>query len=268
MSARVACWTAALACALGCVCCTKKEPPHRTEPWLATPSASSQLLENAPRSFHFLPDSSVRFSSLGRKGKVSGRVPLSQGKLSLDAHDLKTTKATLDADLTKLSIDTEVPTEGAELGGSSPNALALQWLELGADIAAERRAEFATARFELASVEDTSASFVDFSARQRAHVRATAVGTLLIHGFREPVRAEVVLEPVKTAPGAPLRLSIRSALPLVVALAPHDITARGPSGIVDALGMARAKDWVGKNVRVEFELIAEADAGAATVTPK
>jgi hypothetical protein len=70
----------------------------------------------------------------------------------------------------------------------------------------------------------------------------------------------VLLQPLKTAPGAASRLSIRSAGALVLALAPHDITARGPSGIADALAMARASDWVGKTARIEFELLAEADA--------
>jgi hypothetical protein len=245
--------------------CSKKEPaPHRTEPWLAHPSASANAaFASAPQSFHFTPDSSVRFTLQGKKGKVSGRLALdlAHATLRLDPRDLKNTSASLDVDLTKLSIDAEALPEDVELGGGTPSALALQWLELGADVAPERRRELGRARFELASVE-TSATALNLGARRPQSVRATVVGTLLLHGFRAPVRTDVVLTPLEGPAGAPLRLSIRSAGALVVALAPHGIVARGPSGITDALALARSASWVGKQAKVDFELLAEADADA------
>ncbi len=250
---------------LACAGCSKKaEPPHRTEPWLANPSANVSNRGSAPRTFHFLSDSSIRFTVSGRKGKVSGRLPLTEGSLSLDPRDLKTATASIDVDLTKLSVDADAVPEGAPLGDSSPSALGLQWLELGPGVAAERRTELSKARFELSSVDALSAPVLDLGAtRAHIHVRATVVGTLLIHGFRAPIRTDVLLEPQKVAAGAPPRLSIRSAGALVVPLAPHDITARGPSGIADALSTARAADWVGKSARIDFELVAEAESLAA-----
>jgi hypothetical protein len=246
---------------LACGGCSKKEAaPRRTEPWLANPSASANGPGSvAPQSFHFSPDSSIRFAVPGKKAKLSGRVPLTEGTLRLDTRDLKNTSASIDVDLTKLSLDPETIPDGVELGGA-PDAVARQWLELGAEVPPERRREISVARFELSSVETVSTPFLDFGARSKAQVRASLVGTLLIHGFRAPVRCDVLLKPLESAPGAAKRLSIRSAGPLVIALAPHDISARGPSGIADALAMARASEWVGKNARVEFELLAEADA--------
>ena len=70
----------------------------------------------------------------------------------------------------------------------------------------------------------------------------------------------MLLEPLKPSPEAVERLSIRSASALVVPLGPHDIIARGASGIADALAMAHSAEWVGKNVRIEFDLVAEAEA--------
>ena len=253
----------ALFALLACGGCSKKEaPPRRTEPWLANPSASGNAQVSAsaaPQSFHFAPDSSISFSVPGKKAKISGRVAISEGALRLDTRDLKNASASIEVDLTKLSLDPETIPEGIELGGA-PDALALQWLELGAEVAAERRRELQVARFELSSVETVSPPFLDFGVRSKGQVRASLVGTLLIHGFRAPVRCDVVLKPLESAPGAPKRLSIRSASALVVALAPHDISARSPSGIADALAMARASEWIGKNARVEFELQAVADA--------
>jgi hypothetical protein len=232
--------------------CSKREaPPRRTEPWLASPSASGAVL-GGPRAFRFTSDSVIRFSTSGRKGKLSGRLPLAQGELRFDPRDVRGASASLSVDLTKLSID-ESPA-AAELGGSSPDTLARQWLELGPEVPAERREQFATARFELSSLENLSASFLELTANGKSSgLRATAVGTLLLHGFRAPVRAEVRVSTTRTD-----QLSIRSVGALVITLAPHDIVARGPAGVVDALGASRSADWVGKQARVEFELIAEA----------
>jgi hypothetical protein len=259
---------------LCCAGCSKPDvAPRRTAPWLAQPSASTSAVSGSalsgPLSFHFVPESHIRFTVPGKKAKLSGRVAVTQGSLRLDPRDLKTVSATIDVDLTTLSIDADSLPANAPLffAGSSPSVLALQWLELGADVAPERRRELGLARFELSSVESLSAPSIDLSLpKAKSHVRATVVGTLLIHGFRAPVRCDVVLQPFETAPaasGGSPRILIRSHDALVVPLAPHDISARGPSGIADALSMARSAEWVGKNARVEFELVTEADTGIA-----
>jgi hypothetical protein len=241
-------------------CSKKPEPPHRTEPWLATPSASasSSAVSSGARSYHFGRDSSVRFSVSGRKGEASGRAPVTQGALRLDPRDLKSASASVIVDLTQLAMDAENLPAAFEGSGASPSALALNWLELGPTVAAEKRALFGSARFELTAVE-SNANVLELGAKKPHAVRATAVGTLLIHGFRAPVRAEVSLVVVPTDNGAPPRLAIRSTSALVLPLAPHDISARGPDGIADALATARAADWVGKSVKLEVELTAEPD---------
>lgn len=228
--------------------CRRSEPaPRRTEPWLASPSASTTSPSGA-RNYRFASDNRVRFAVAGRKGKIDGEVPLAQGELRLDPRDLKQSRASFVVDLTKLRIETEAPE-----GLGSATELALAWLELGPHVPPERRAPFATARFELVSLENLAPTYLELGSKQGS-VRATAIGTLLIHGFRAPVRVEVALRAT-----SPDRVSIRSVSALVIALAPHDITARDASGIIDALGAARAADWVGKTARVEFELTGQAD---------
>ncbi len=240
-------------------CSKKAGPPQRTEPWLANPSASTNSASGAPHNFRFLSDSRIHFSVPGRKGKVSGHLPLTTGSLALDPLDLKRATASIDVDLTQLSIDADALPEGAPVGDSSPSALGLQWLELGANVTAERRSELSKARFELSSVEGLSAAALDLGAtRGHVRVRATVVGTLRLHGFRAPLRTDVLIEPQKVATGAPLRLSIHSAGALLVPQAAHDTMARGPSGFADPLATGRAAYWFGKSARVECELIAEA----------
>lgn len=248
----------ALLCVLGLGCSKKPEPPRRTEPWLASAvvSASAAPTASALLELRFAPESRIRFSLPAKNGKPSGQVPLASGKLRLVTQDLKSSTANLEADLTRLSLDPESLPAAAELPGS-PDALALNWLELGPEVPIERRSQFALARFELTALENVSPPTLELGGKRPARVRATAVGTLLVHGFRAPVRAEVALESLPPGPSGQLRLSIRSTSPLVLPLAPHEISARGPSGGLDPQQGARAEGSVGKNARIELELVAE-----------
>ena len=241
-------------------CRKPDEKPHRTEPWLAHPSASaSSEGGRAARRFRFSPGSRVRFSILGKKAKLSGAAPVTAGFLELAPRDLTRSSASVTVDLLGLTLDDiDVPSE-LELGSAAPRALALEWLELGPEVPAEKREQYRLARFELSSIEGWSGAPLDFSGRRRVSVRLAAVGTLLLHGFRAPVRADLTLTPQPGEPAGPGQLSIRSAAPLVLPLAPHEIAARGPGGVVDAARTAQAADWLGKNVRLEVELMATSD---------
>jgi hypothetical protein len=184
---------------------------------------------------------------------------VSSGSLELDPRDLSRTKSSLSFDLTRVVIAPDSLPRDLELGGAEPSTLALQWLELGADVASERKLQYGQARFELSALEDATGDLDLGSNKPSARATATAVGSLLLHGFRAPVRTRVVLQPLPSeTPGQPHRLSIRSLEPVVLSLAAHDISARSAAGVADAALTARVADVVGKNARVEFELTAQA----------
>lgn len=250
---------------LGVACSKKEEPPRRTAPWRAQPSASvNATTETGPLHFRVLPESSIRFSVPTRRARPGGSLALLDGRIDLDPRDLSRTKASLDFDLTSLAVDAGSLPQEAELAGGDPRVLALQWLELGSDVPAERREQFAKARFELSAVEDASGPLDLEASKSGARTSATAVGSLLLHGFRAPVRTRVQLQVHPPAePGAPRRLTIRSLDPVVLSLAAHDIQARSAAGVNDAALTARLSDVVGKNARVEFDLSAEAVSVAA-----
>jgi polyisoprenoid-binding protein YceI len=249
----------ALLAVLVLACSKKEEPPRRTAPWRAQPSASARTTSEAgPLRFRVLPESSFRFSVPTRRSRPAGTIALQGGTIDLDPRDLSRTKATLDFDLTRLSVDSDSLPQGAELDGAEPRALALQWLELGAGVPAERREQFSKAHFELSAVEDASGPFDLEASKSTARTTATAVGSLLLHGFRAPVRTRVQLQAQKpTGPEAARRVTIRSLDPVVLSLPAHDILARSASGVNDAALTARLADVIGKSARVEFELIAE-----------
>lgn len=243
-----------LSCGLGlCACRKQAEKPHRTEPWLAHPEASASVHGAgglAPRELHVTPESRVRFKLVGRKGQVSGSAPVSEGTVRLDPSDLTRSSASLSVDLSALSVD------AADNAPSnvSPRETALEWLELGPEVAADKREQFRFARFELTAIDGGSGRALVWGGHKLPPQRVTAVGTLLLHGFRAPVRTDVVLSVMPGNAGP--ELSIRSGATLVLPLAPHDIGPRGPGGVVDAVETARAKEALGGSVRLELELIA------------
>jgi len=245
-----------------CPGCSKSEPPpRRTAPWLASASAADSATPppgNVRRSYRIdAARSRIQFSLPGRKAKPSGQVPVLSGKLELSLSELETARASVEADLLGISIDSASLPEDAGLA-LSPTVLALRWLELGPDVPAEKHQQFAHARFELSSLEGLSASGLDPSSTRPAKVRATAVGSLLLHGFRAPVRVDLWLQALPTPTGAPQRLSIRTASPLVLPLAPHDIGPRNAAGIAEPGEAARAEASLGKNAKIEVDLVAEA----------
>jgi hypothetical protein len=248
-----------LALLLSLACAKKAEPPRRTAPWRAQPSASSSTPREAgPLRFRVLDESSIRFSVPTRRARPAGTLALQRGSIELDPRDLSRTKAALDFDLTRLNVDADSLPAGAELGGAEPRVLALQWLELGSGVPAERREQFSKAHFELSAVEDVSGPLDLDAGKSGAHVSAIAIGSLLLHGFRAPVRTRVQLQARRPAEtDSPRRLTIRSLEPVVLSLAAHDILARSASGVNDAALTARLSDVIGKSARVEFELVAE-----------
>lgn len=236
-------------------CSKPEEKPRRTEPWLASASASATASPGAlPLRYEVLAESRVRFTLPGRRAKPSGSVPVVSGRLQLDALDLTRSSARLELDLTQLQLDADSLPADAERGGASPAEQALRWLELGAEVPEQRRRQYGRAVFELSAVEGQPEP-LELTAFERS-ARLTAVGGLLLHGFRAPLRVRVAVQPQRTE-GGPPRLSIRSLEPAVVSLVAHDVVARNAAGVAEPTVSERAFQAIGKSARVEFELVAE-----------
>lgn len=243
--------------------CSKEQPPaRRTAPWLASASVSASTARTPARlSLRFLPESSVRFSLPSTKAEPSGQLPIVEGQLELDPADLASARGYLEADLLRLTIDPASLPPEAGLDAQSASELALQWLELGSKLPLEHRQQLSRARFELTAIESSSATSLELDARPSSRVRATAIGSLLLHGFRAPVRAEVSVQALPRSPGGPIRVSIRSIKALVLPLEPHDVAPRDASGVAEA-SQTRFPGKPGKSAKITFELVAEAPADA------
>lgn len=237
--------------------CAKKEPkPLRTEPWLAHPAARASASGDAalPTTRYVLgKDSLIRFEIPTKRGPLSGSITRVSGELNLDLANLALSRGVVRADLGSLEIH-----GSRDAGGSDPALLerARAALELSPD--AGENSAFAS--FTLTSVEDASPPMIEPSPERDASASAafsrrahfTAVGDLLLHGFRvlrrAPLSAEFGFAGDRQVPHSVL---IRSRAPFVVSLETHSIVAAAGEGRTKVPAWAPTQ---AREVRVSVEL--------------
>ncbi|HET7545744.1 MAG TPA: hypothetical protein VFK05_38010 [Polyangiaceae bacterium] len=241
--------------------CAKKEPrPLRTEPWLAHPPASTSASGAAqlPSTRYVLAERSViRFEIPGRHGNLEGSVSRVSGELAVALSDLSLSRGLVRVELGSLEIH-------ADHGSESANTALLERARTALELPSDPHAPAVFASFDLSAVEDAVPALIE-PVPERAPFPATpfsrraqftAVGNLLLHGFRvvrrAPLSAEFSFTGDRQVPSGVL---IRSRSPFVVSLEAHAITALAPESAkagrekASSTAPARARD-----VRVSVEL--------------
>ena len=249
---RVAAIGLLLLCAAGCA---KKEPkPLRTEPWLAHPPARASASESGdaalPLTRYVLGEGSViRFELPTKRGTLSGNITRVSGELNVDLSDLTHSRGLVRADLGSLTI---------HAGTEVSDAVLLERARAALELSGDAHAPATIASFELTSVEDVSPAQVEPAPERDAgspfsrQSRFTALGNLLLHGFRVarrvPLSAEFGFVGDRQVPRSVL---IRSRSPFVISLETHAIVALAHESVAKAPATApvRARD-----VRVTIEL--------------
>lgn len=241
--------------------CAKKEPkPLRTEPWLAHPTARASASSDAalPLTRYLLGERSViRFEIPTKRGALSGAMTRVSGELNLDLTNLTQSRGWVRAELASL----EIHASGAEHDDPALLERARAALELSPDPGAP--AVFAS--FTLTAVEDAVPPQLEPALERAASVapgsgpaalsrraRFTAIGDLLLHGFRVSRRAPLEAEfSFSGDPQVPHGVLIRSRAPFVVSLETHAIVALANEsrGKGPAAAPARARE-----ARVSVEL--------------
>lgn len=243
-----------LLCVVGCA---KKEPkPMRTEPWLAHPPASANAGASDASAFPLTryvlePRSVIRFELPTRRGALRGSISRVSGELEIALSDLTHSHGVVRADLGSLDIHAASATEASE-------AALLERARAALELTPGAGASTAFASFELTSVEDAAPTQLEPAPERDAggpfmrRTRFSALGNLLLHGFRvarrAPLEAEFGFAGNRQVPSS---VVIRSRAPFVVSLETHAIVAvlgesdsKAPSG-----APARARD-----VHVSVEL--------------
>jgi hypothetical protein len=208
--------------------CAKKEPkPLHSEPWLAHPPASAAASGDAgvPAARYALSEQSrIRFELASRHGALHGSLTRVSGELSVSLADLASSRGQVRVDLSSLTLSQDGNSDDSTLLARAKGALGIG--DFGSP---------PTASFELSSLEDVAPALLepapdrDGGAAFTRKARATAVGNLLLHGFRvlrrAPLEAEFSFDRDRNVPST---LVIRSRAPFVVSLETHEIRARDP----------------------------------------
>ena len=226
---KIAAMSLLLLCTAGCA---KKEPkPLRTEPWLAHPPASARPSGDAtlPLTRYLLDDRSViRFELPSKRGALHGSISRVSGQLGIDLSDLTRTRGSIRADLGSLEIHAATSADGGD-------AAVLERARAALELPVDGGAKSAFASFELRSVEDVAPTQIEPAPERDAGVpfnrraRFSALGDLLLHGFRvgrrAPLEAEFGFAGSREVPETVL---IRSRAPFVVSLETHAVLAVAP----------------------------------------
>lgn len=199
----------------------------RTEPWLAHPTASASAstgegTEHALTRYAIKAPSVLHWEAPARSKTARGTLTRVDGEISVDFGDLSRSRARIRADLESLTIDEPEGGSGALLQAQIRRALDL------ADGAAP-----ASTSFDLTALEDLPSELEGFRGSAGApltrRLRATAVGDLLLHGFRVVRRVPVEAEfGFANASAVASTLVIRSRAPVVISLETHAITVPPP----------------------------------------
>ena len=232
--------------------CAKKDPrPMRTEPWLAHPPASASANSDAatPATRYTLTEQSViRLELPTKRGPLRGSLTRITGELSIDRRDLAQSRGQVRADLGTLSVQGADGNADAALLAQARNALDL----------ADASGASAASTFELTAFEDASPAQLesapegDGGAPFVRRARGTAVGDLLLHGFRVTRRASLEAEfGFGGDRQVPSTVVIRSRTPFVISLETHAIRALELEGAGKAHSGASPR---AREIRVSIEL--------------
>jgi len=218
---------AALTLWLALGACAKKSPkPIHTEPWLAHPPASALAGIDAalPTTRYVLAAPSlIRFELSAKRGKVQGRITKLSGELTVVLGALAQSRGQLRVDLSSIALDDE-DANGATWLARVQTALG------GGDAGAAPNATFDLTGFDDVSPEALEPARVADGGGPPRKARGTAVGNLLLNGFRvqkrEPLEVEFGFGSDRAVPAS---LTIRSRAPLFVSLETHELHLHEPS---------------------------------------
>ncbi len=245
------------AVALAGACHRAPPKPERTAPWPASASPSSSTAPAAVRRLHYkLGHADVRFELPAKHATPRGKLAEPRAELDVDLDDLSHTTGSVSLDLTKLTL---LGADGTTEDAGTTRAL--EWLELGRAVAAEKRDLDRSATFAISELDAghvVAAPNGDRRVgRRELESHWTVRGELSLHGVRAPLTADVslTLVPGTDPAGPPAELLIRSRKPLVVPLSTHDIIPRDASGVTIAKDLPLIGDKVGSEAKVTFDLV-------------
>jgi hypothetical protein len=188
------------------------------------------------------------------RGKVTGAL---EGDLNVDPTDLTKTTGKLAVNISGLELFQKVADKKGEFGeekkNDTQNKHAREWLEIGEDAPADKKAANEKVELLLTKVDNVSAKDVTKLTGAERKVTMTITGDFLMHG-RKSTKTIDIEATFKFEGDKPASVDVKTAKPFPAGLEEHDVRPRKGFGVLaekglDALGQKVAKEAL---VNVEF----------------
>jgi polyisoprenoid-binding protein YceI len=242
-------------------CDEKKEaaPPSQEKlPATSAPAASPAAAAPAAAA---VPASGVHLAVTKAKGtflidapaeKIKGMSEDAKGELSIDPMDLGKSRGEVSIKMTALATSTF----GDKGKDDSQTEHARNWMEVGPESAADKKAKFEFAKLTITGVETATPKLADVKEEGGARTfKAKVMGDLWLHGITSKKTLAVTIT-VKGPADAPTEVTVKTDEPFAISLKEHEIMPR------DKLGsfLNGALEKIGKKIDDKVQVSIEATA--------
>lgn len=191
------------------------------------------------------------------RGKVAGAT---EGELNVDLSDLTKTTGKLMVDISGIELFQKVANDKGEFGEEKKSDLqnkhARDWLEIGDDAPADKKAANSRVELLLTKVDSASAKDVTKLTGAERKVTLTITGDFLMHGRKSSKTVEI--EAVFKFEGDKATgVAIKTVKPFSAGLAEHDVHPRKGFGVLAEKGLEALGQKVAKEAQVTVSLTAK-----------
>jgi polyisoprenoid-binding protein YceI len=252
------------AAGLGTTACQEEKrelAPAATElkaPVAKAPAAATFAIDKASSKIEFMmeaPQEKIR-------GHVSGTA---SGDLRVDPSDITKTTGLITVDIAGIELFQAVAGDDGKFGEEKKSDLqnehARTWLEISKDTPDDVRAKNEKAQFSIKSITTTGEKDVSKLTGPERKVTVTASGDFLLHQRQTPKSVDLEVT-FKYEGDKPVGLAVKTAKPLGIGLAEHDVRPREAFGKLAQKTLDVLAPKVAKDAMVNLEFSATPSAGA------
>lgn len=191
------------------------------------------------------------------RGKVSGAT---EGELDVDLTDLSKTSGKIMVDISGIELFQQVANDKGEFGEEKKNDLqnkhARDWLEIGEDAPADKKAANSKIEFLVSKVDNVSEKDVTKMTGAERKVTMMATGELLLHGRKSTKNAEIQAV-FKFEGDKPVSVHVTTVKPFAAGLEEHDVRPRKGFGVLAEKGLEALGQKVAKEAQVSLDFTAK-----------
>jgi len=261
MNSKMLFFVAGCALCLGITACGEDKPSSALAPTatalgtVAAPAAGTKKLtvDKATSKVEFTMEAPIEKI----RGKVAGAT---EGDLNVDLTDLTKTTGKIMVDISGIELFQKVANDKGEFGeekkNDTQNKHARDWLEIGEDAPADKKAANAHVELLLKKVENASTKDVTKMTGAERKVTMTITGDFLMHGRASSKTIEI--EALFKFNGDKAEsVTVKTTKPFPAGLEEHDVRPRKGFGVLAEKGLEALGQKVAKEAQVSVEFTAK-----------